>query len=237
MALRGSSSEKNVTNPVSNSLDVAESSNSPPVGRIYCAGYTLGDINLFHGVPFLSSEGQKWIGFWTGENNAAGETHGPLWQNQRQAWHKSVLPENLGSGTLRDLPPRNVTEQYLEVYQNSDVSSLLPLADPVIFPEVIERAYNSNSSSSDDFLPARACVFSFLALVSLIGIPNEKNMPLVDVSGCVTAAQLLFPDILNARASTAIVDALMMLVSCTLFNLPVASTIEVFAFEYVRFCR
>ena len=182
------------------------------VGHLYCAGYKLGDINLFHGIPFLTREGQKWIGFRTEDHDASGESHGPLWQNQRQTWATAVLPENSAPGA-KDLPPQDIAQRYLNYYRSSDLSSLFPFADPVMFPETIEKAYNSNASSTSDILPARACVLSFLALVSILSIAGDQELPSIDASGCVTAAQCLMPDILDARASTETVDALMMLVS------------------------
>ncbi|EXJ86004.1 hypothetical protein A1O1_06373 [Capronia coronata CBS 617.96] len=193
----------------------AESPSFENVGRIYCAGYKLGDINMFHGVPFLSREGQKWIGFRADENDVPigkHEAKGPLWQNRRPAWPRASRPRTVADGRIQDLPPRAVVEKYLDLYHRSEASHAFPLADPVLFPQTLDKAYDANLTGSLDALSAKACIVSFFALAaSLLGdAATESQLPPVDILDGGSSAELLFLDILNARASTEAVDALMM---------------------------
>jgi hypothetical protein len=197
---------------------LSESPNIAKVGRIYCAGYKLGDINMFHGVPFLSREGQKWIGFRTEENDAF---NGPLWENRQPAWPRASPPgHDVAKPGFPDLPPRATVEKYLHLYLQSEVSQVFPIADPVLFPQMLEKAYNHNPSDNPNHVDtpnastARACITSFLALVaSLLGNLANEQLPPVDMLNGGIAAELLFADVLNAHASTEGVDTLMMLVS------------------------
>lgn len=190
------------------------------VGRIYCAGYQLGDINLFHGVPFLSREGQKWIGFRTEETDVNPDmgAQGPLWQNHGPAWPTIPWPGNMSAtnGKSPQLPPRAVAEKCFELYLRSEVSSVFPIADPVLFPQILEKAYNAGLANAHEVLPAKACVLSFSALAAtLLGNTASEPLPPIDVSGYGNAAAFLFADVVNARPSTEAVGALMMLVSHT----------------------
>lgn len=169
-------------------------------------------------MPFLSREGQRWIGFGSEEDNtvgANGKAPGPIWQNQQHVFG----PESVPAGTRRDLPPREVLEAHLAVYQQSEFSSYLPLIDPVLFTTTVEEAYKNNHPSSNEALPAKACVFAFIALGSLIGERGEKPPSSPHTEGCDIAGQLLVPELLGARPSTEVIDALVMIVSC-LFLLP-----------------
>jgi hypothetical protein len=62
-------------------------------------------------------------------------------------------------------------------------------------------------------LATKACIFSFIAFTSMAGHPADEGLPPIDLEHCIAAAQLLVPDILNARPSIEVVDAMMMFVS------------------------
>ncbi|EXJ77765.1 hypothetical protein A1O3_09994 [Capronia epimyces CBS 606.96] len=200
----------------------ADSASLANVGRIYCAGYKLGDINMFHGVPFLSREGQKWIGLRVDDTDgpASGSPHevpGPLWENRlRPAWpDTSRSPADATSlnlnGGFQELPPRALVQEYLDAYLRSEVSDVFPLADPVLFPQILDEVYSGRSDFSHAGA-AKACVLAFLLLAAtLLSNPVNEPLPPIDVSGCGTAAEHLFVDVLNASASTEAVGALMML--------------------------
>ncbi|EXJ68823.1 uncharacterized protein A1O5_07754 [Cladophialophora psammophila CBS 110553] len=109
------------------------------------------------------------------------------------------------------LPPRTHVEQYFDAYRNSPVSSIFPIADPVLFPIVVGKAYGENGKDRVEVATAKACVFSFLAFVSAISNPDDGAFPVIDIEECLMGAEILFPDILNARARTEVVDAMIML--------------------------
>lgn len=226
---RETESNRIETNRIETRSDVTEEKEplgSARVGRICCVGYKLGDVNLFHGIPFLSREGQQWIGLRTDETDDSlydGEVHGPLWQNQQQAWPSLLFRENMAPWKTRKLPSRGLVEKYLSFYNNSPFSEVFPIADKVLFPEVIENAYRGDLSTLPGNFQAKACVFAFLAFTSMIGFPSGAELPPVDFESCLNATHLLMPDILNASPSTEVVDALMMLVSLAMrhyFDMP-----------------
>ena len=166
----------------------------------------------------MSREGQRWIGFRSEEDNTAGakaKAPGLLWQNQ----HLLFGHESVPAGTSRDLPPREVLGALLAIYQQSEFSSCLPLIDPVLFATTVDKAYENNHPGSDEALPAKACVFAFLALRSLMGDRGEEPQSSHHIEGCDVAGQLLIPNLLGAQPTTEVLDALVMIVSC-LFLLP-----------------
>ncbi|KAK7890524.1 hypothetical protein LTR67_007732 [Exophiala xenobiotica] len=180
------------------------------LGRIYCAGYRLGDINLFHGVPFLSRDGQQWIGLRSAEDSQEG-FGSPLWHNQRQAWPSlpTFVNVNPSQWDMAALPARESVEKHFDYYLTSSFSDAFPIADKVLFPLIIERAYRHDTASAV-MLATKACIFSFIAFTSMAGHPADEGLPPIDLEHCIAAAQLLVPDILNARPSIEVVDAMMM---------------------------
>jgi hypothetical protein len=165
----------------------------------------------------LSQNGQQWIGFRNEDTQSApnkDSEDGLLWQNQQQAWPSLSQLDNNMSRLRKELPPRASVEEYLTFYQNSPFSEVFPVADPVLFPKTLDKAYKHGSNLSPETFTARACVFAFLACASLIGPESDQPVPPIDHEGCMTAAQLIIPDILNARVSHEAVDAVMMIVSC-----------------------
>lgn len=188
------------------------------VGQIYLASYKLGDINLFHGIPFLSREGQKWIGVRSEEDEPekySDKFPGPLWLNQ----HADFRPESLLRSTMKDLPPRTVLESYLEKHFQSDFSNMLPLIDPVLFAANVEKAYNTPSNY--EALTAKASIFAFLGLRTLVHDSEDEHLTLQPSDGYEVACRLLLPDLFSARASSEMVGALMMLVSHAYQRFPI----------------
>lgn len=176
-------------------------------GQIFLASYRLGDINVFHGVPFLSQEGQRWIGF-RHEDNSLERPPGLLWQNlhQRQS-------ELLSHPEMRDLPERSIVEACLQDYKESEFSSHLPVVDPVLFEATIEEAYNSADTDSHRISAIKACVFAFMAMGTLFADSKRSMGPDFDANMYHAAVRFLQSDVLIARASTEVLDGLMILVS------------------------
>ncbi|KIW35897.1 hypothetical protein, variant 1 [Exophiala oligosperma] len=181
--------------------------NSTPA-LIYLASYKLGDINLFHGVPFLSRGGQRWIVVRSEEDRLETNNYnvpGPLWLNQDHDYR----PESLLRLTLTDLPPRYVLERSLEKHQSSEFADAFPLIDSSLFATTMEEAYNNPGSY--EALPAKASIFAYLALAYLVGDSGDEPATSLNVERYDIACQLLIPDLFSARASSKVVDALMMM--------------------------
>ncbi|KIW30431.1 uncharacterized protein PV07_06174 [Cladophialophora immunda] len=182
----------------------------PNPRQIYMASYKLGDVNLFHGVPYLSRSGRRWIGFRNDEDGLANindKVPGPLWHNQ----HHLPRYEHLSVTKIRDLPPRQAVQSSLEAYQRSEFSNILPVIDPVLFSATIEEAYEHGPSDSYEALPQKASIFAFLAVGGLLGESDETLCSPQDIEGCEIAFQLLSSDLMRAKAGNEVVDALMMI--------------------------
>ncbi|KIW18739.1 hypothetical protein PV08_03028 [Exophiala spinifera] len=182
---------------------------SSPAGLIYCAGYRLGDIGLFHGIPFLSRDGQQWIGIRSDDESGAESETSPPWHNQRQPWptfSSFINPSHLDVTKLLPLP---LVERFLANYFKSPFSEAFPIVDRVLFPKIIERAYTQQGSSPES-ATSKACIFAFLAFSSLNGYDADPGLPPLHEQQCITAAQLLIPDLFTARPSAEVVDALLM---------------------------
>jgi hypothetical protein len=177
------------------------------VGQIFLSYYQLGDINVFHGVPFLSQDGQKWIGF-RYEDNDPEKCQVPLWQNQQNPT-QSGSPLRAG---IRELPHRSIVEAYLTFYKTSDFANHLPLVDPVLFALTIEEAYSSTATNNRRTSLIKAYIYAFLAVCALTGGQEERLIPALDVKVDDVAEQLT-SDLFAAKASTEAADTLMMLVS------------------------
>jgi hypothetical protein len=177
------------------------------IGQIFLSSYKLGDINVFHGVPFISQEGQKWIGL-RHEDNSPVKLQVPLWQNQQTV----LQSESLTHPGIPNLPDRSLVEAYLTKYRASQFANHMPLVDPVLFELAIDEAYSCQMSDYRRASLMKSYMYAFLTLGSLIDDQRETVIPDLDTK-VYEAAQLLGPDLFGARASTEAVDTIMMLVS------------------------
>ncbi|KIV94631.1 hypothetical protein PV10_02381 [Exophiala mesophila] len=176
------------------------------LGRIFLTSYKLGDINVFHGVPYITPKGQKWIGF-RHEDNAFNWPQIPLWQNQQTLFKPGCLPRP----SMQDLPARHLVDALFAYYQSSGFAVQLPLVDPVLFALTIDEAYSSDITDERRAALLKAYIFAFLATGPLMGNQRPNLIPDTDARVYEVAEQLT-PYIYAARASTEIVDALVMLV-------------------------
>lgn len=210
-------STSSVSSPVSPSA--AESPSLSSVSRIQLVGYKLGDVSLSNGIPLFSREGQRWIESRTGQKDVTFDgvrAHGLPWQNQRPVWPALFPHDNQPGREPIRLPAQGDLQCYYDTHMNSPVRRIFPVVDPVLFPAIVRKAYHNDGDLSHPNLAAKAFVFSFLAFASLF--EHDKARPSVDVSECVFATQLLLSDILNARASTEGLAAIVMLVSFLLLS-------------------
>ena len=178
------------------------------MGYVSLASYRSGDINLYHGVPFLCREGQKWITF----RQSSSAPHW-LWQNNEPPRSQQSGTDNSVGYAKPTLPDRETLLVYLHQFNDSEFGYVFPIVDLVLFQETLQYTYDP-SGDEDAYVvtTAQACVHAFLALRPLGDIGDGK-LPSVDSEHCVTAVQLLLPNVLGRRASTQEVDALIMLVS------------------------
>lgn len=181
------------------------------VGQLHFAGFYLGDISSYNGIPFFSADGQDWIRSRAGED-ASFQTlfaMGPLWQTQHPVPILLGLPQLHTGG---ELPDRIVLEEYLSLFQASHFGISFPLIDFVLFHETIDLAYQpSQETPSLEAVTARACVFAFFAVLSLFQA-EWNSTPEIDGEACVGAAQSLVAMILQDPNITSL-ETVFMLVS------------------------
>ncbi|KAK4041310.1 hypothetical protein C8A01DRAFT_14896 [Parachaetomium inaequale] len=170
----------------------AESPQGPVFGKLHFAGRHLGDISLHNGIPFLSAEGQKWIASRTGESAPlAALSAAP--QRTRHGVHPAFLCANTVLNAGMELPERRVIEECLELFAANPFKRIWPVIDAVLFQRTIEAAYDERAGRcSLEPVAARACIFAFLALLSLHHM-YPKSMPSLDSEECAVQAQYLLP--------------------------------------------
>lgn len=172
-------------------------------GKLHFAGHQLGEISSCHGVPLFSPDGRKWIQSRTGQNASFPRLGVPLWHNQQHRHDTISSPaSNL------DLPDRKLTEEYLSLFCSAAISHVFPVVDVELFSQTIAAAYEPfGARSAGIHARAKACVFSFLAIVSIM-VPAAEAIP-VDSDACALKAQYLLPHILIDASLDALQVAMM----------------------------
>ncbi|OHE99408.1 fungal specific transcription factor [Colletotrichum orchidophilum] len=179
------------------------------VGKLHFAGYYLGDVSSYNGIPFFSVDGQEWIRSRAGED-ASFQTlfgMGPLWQTQHPV---PIVIDFLEGSSSGELPDRTVVEEYLALFRASQFGLSFPVIDFVLFGETIELAYQPvHSKATLEAVTAKACVFAFFAVVSLF--QGEWNStPEIDGAACAGAAQKLVSVILQGTNITTLETVFML---------------------------
>ncbi|KAK4152099.1 hypothetical protein C8A00DRAFT_44791 [Chaetomidium leptoderma] len=167
----------------------------PVFGKLHFAGRHLGDISLHNGIPFLSAEGQRWIASRTGESAPLQTLCAPAPSSRmRQGVHPAFFCTNMGHMNSKiELPERRVVEECLEMFSATPFKRIWPAVDAVLFQRTIEVAYDERTGPcSLEPVASRACIFSFLALLSLHHM-YPKSMPSLDSEECAMQAQYLLP--------------------------------------------
>ncbi|KAF6823045.1 fungal specific transcription factor [Colletotrichum musicola] len=179
------------------------------VGKLHFAGFYMGDISSYNGIPFFSADGQEWIRARAGED-ASFQTLfalGPLWQTQHPVPILLGFPQSNAGG---ELPDRTVVEEYLALFRVSHFGLSFPLIDHALFLEVIDRAYQPHDGSPGlEIITAKACVFAFFAVVSLFQV-EWKSSPEIDGEACAGAAQSLLAMVLQDTNITALETVFML---------------------------
>ncbi|TDZ30776.1 putative transcriptional regulatory protein [Colletotrichum spinosum] len=179
------------------------------VGKLHFAGYYMGDISSYNGVPFFSADGQEWIRSRAGEDASINTllALGPLWQTQHPA--PTLLPGFPVLTTGGELPDRAVVEECLSLFSASHFGLAFPVIDHALFLDTIEVAYRPTDGKSIEVVAAKGCVFAFFAIVSLFQ-QQWKSSPEIDGQACVMAAQSLLVMILQVTNITALETVFML---------------------------
>ena len=165
-------------------------------GRISFVSTERQSIDLYHGVPFLSKGGQKWIRF-TGEH----ALDGSLWQRQLQT---SDNAEYLGFSGKLDLPPRHEALAMLHAIRDSEFIKVFPVIDFDLFQEIQAEAYEGNNES------ARVCISAFVAFALAC---SQGPLDPANLERLKQTAHALSPGLLEAKPTLAVIDTLVVVVS------------------------
>ena len=115
----------------------------------------------------------------------------------------------VASGSSSELPQRQVVELYVTRYTSSFQTLVFPVISKSLFVQTLDLAYGSPQSFG--YASAKACVWSFLSLVTLFGFDIDVRGA-VDCGFYTLEAQRLLPRVIQEMTLDGI-QCLMMLVS------------------------
>lgn len=143
---------------------------------------------------------------------------GPPWQDHRSADYNLELmryPED-----FLDLPDAQVVYDLMAGYRSSPTCRLFPVIDPSLFNDTMKLAYDSSSSPLRGRESARACVWAFLASVSIW--QHDSTSLAIDGQHTVLQAVRLLPQVLREET----IDGLQVLVMLVCFSPTIQSCSE-----------
>lgn len=178
-----------------------------PPKIIFFAGWEIG--NLQAKVPYLLPEGHQWIISQTGLVVPFPTSQHAPWENSRPATPGRIDP-------VPDLPTKALLKAVLDVYTSSPMHQIFPVIDPPLFSLTVEAAYSHARSQKTGCHSARACVLTFMALVSSLNRldPNyhKAKLPSIPCDVYIAHASALLPAIIQGPLNLDAVQAAIALV-------------------------
>ncbi|TPX14435.1 uncharacterized protein E0L32_005399 [Thyridium curvatum] len=170
----------------------------PAFGQMHFAGYQLGEISSYRGIPLFSVHGLEWIKSRTGQDVR------PHMIDIAEALKKSrqFTPLMLRGFTLArsnlDLPARHLVETYFKAFRDSHFKLVFPVVDHVLFRHTIDSAYEPPGGEPGlEAICAKAAIFAFLALISVARIEFRTLKPSIDGDACASKSEHLLPYLLQ----------------------------------------
>ncbi|EHK22847.1 uncharacterized protein TRIVIDRAFT_150370, partial [Trichoderma virens Gv29-8] len=126
----------------------------------------LRNATSFTGIPLFSEKGQAWIESRTGSCMTPQRlcSFGRQWHSPRRLYLDSDA--TAASTQPCELPPRSILERYAAAYCSSTICIIFPVLSKCLFVKTLDLAYRSHDSPPA--AAARACVYSFLAMASIL---------------------------------------------------------------------
>ncbi|KAH7632541.1 hypothetical protein B0T09DRAFT_75845 [Sordaria sp. MPI-SDFR-AT-0083] len=207
--------------PVANPNLIPNPGHSSYFGKLHFAGYHLGEISSYNGIPFFSEDGQAWIRSRTGQEASFPAIWGdvPPWQTRPSldsVFLCKVAQQPVGQ---LELPERKVVEQYVSFFIASEFRLAFPLVDPVLFNETLDVAYGHDGEHGEmnglsfEQITAKACVFAFLSVISLLEAERTErfpDIPNIDTDMMAAKAQMLLPLTIQALDITSLQTSFML---------------------------
>ncbi|KAK9233770.1 hypothetical protein V1525DRAFT_415432 [Lipomyces kononenkoae] len=185
----------------------------PSTGTLHFAGFRLGEICSYTGIPLFSLDGQQWIQSRTGQTVTFEKlcAFGPPWQNLRRLDRNSLSRNSQTLQGAAKLPKRDIVEKCTLTYSSSTLRFLFPLIDTMLFDETIKLAYQPDNNNDTGVASAEACIYSFLAFASVFNLHGGTS-PAVDSEACALKAEYLLPRVLHETTIDSLQTAVMLLV-------------------------
>lgn len=182
-------------------------------GTLYFAGFHVGEISSYNGIPFFSSNGHNWIRSRTGQDPSFRKQFvtGSQWHN---APHPQLpgMPGEHASNGIAELPDRKSVEHCLAAHCSSPFSRAFPIIKAEQFQLTLDLAYEPDGSSCTlESTNAKACVFSFIAFFHLSRKEHLGEIN-IDSAGFAGKVWALIPQIMYQSSVTGF-QTLFMLVS------------------------
>ncbi|KAL6857369.1 hypothetical protein J3F83DRAFT_763705 [Trichoderma novae-zelandiae] len=166
----------------------------------------LRNVTSFTGIPLFSHRGRAWIESRTGScmTPQALCSFGRQWHSPRRLY---LDPDTaVVQKQPCELPPRSTVERYAAVYCSSFVCLVFPVLSKCLLSRTLDLAYQPKDSSS--VASATACVYSFLALISILKVDDDSVATMASESYAAAAASLI-PQVTQEMTA----DGLQMLVT------------------------
>ncbi|KAJ4865417.1 fungal specific transcription factor domain-containing protein [Trichoderma breve] len=152
----------------------------------------LRNATSFTGIPLFSEKGQTWIESRTGSRMTPQTlcSFGRQWHSPRRLY----LDSNTIAASAQpcELPQRSTLERYAAAYCSSTICLIFPVLSEGLFVKTLDLAYSSPDSPS--VVSARACVYSFLAVASILHIEDDSAAKMSSES-YLAAARSLIPQV------------------------------------------
>lgn len=173
---------------------------SSSLGNLHFAGFKLRGINSYNSIPLFLPEGQQWIKSRTGQADALENLYefGPPWQNQRNLCMNAVPMDMQLLQDSVHLPDREIIEELALRYSSHILYLVFPIIDKVLFQDTINLAYEQGSFQHTGHVSAKACIYAFLAFVSIFNIHTGSGTGLpLDSEAYALKVQSLIPQVLQ----------------------------------------
>ena len=109
------------------------------------------------------------------------------------------------------LPDRETTEELALRYSSHILSLVFPIIDKVLFEETINLAYQQGSFQPTGHASAKACIYAFLAFVSIFNIHSGSGTGLpLNSEAYALKAQSLTPQVLQDITTESLQTAVML---------------------------
>ncbi|EGR49738.1 uncharacterized protein TRIREDRAFT_59760, partial [Trichoderma reesei QM6a] len=154
----------------------------------------LRNVTSFTGIPLFSERGRAWIESRTGSCMTPRTlcSFGRQWHNPRRLYLD--LDTAMNDKRPCELPPRATVERHAATYCSSFVCLVFPVLSKCLFSRTLCSAYQSHNSHSA--ASSRACVYSFLALISILRFEDGSTATMACES-YVAAATSMIPQVMQ----------------------------------------